>query len=104
MALTIPELFEAAVADVPDKPWLLHEDETYTYAEAREQIGRAAAALAERGGGPGDPPLPPGRTRSAYLFPWLAGMYLGAIHVAVDPRSTGAELAGLAGQVEPKVV
>jgi crotonobetaine/carnitine-CoA ligase len=104
MALTIPELFEAAVAEVPDKPWLLYEDETFTYAQARDRIGRAAGALAELGVGPGDVVLATARNRPEYLFTWLAGMYLGAIHMAVDPRSTESELAGLAGQVEPKLV
>ena len=55
MALTIPELFDAAVADVPDKEWLVHEDATFTYAQAHARIGRALAALAERGVGPGRP-------------------------------------------------
>ena len=104
MALTIPELFEAAVAEVPEKPWLLYDDETFTYAQARDRIGRAAGALAELGAGPGDLVLATAHNRPEYLFTWLAGMYLGAIHMAVDPRSTESELAGLAGQVEPKLV
>ena len=104
MALTIPELFEAAAAEVPDEPWLLYEDEAFTYAQARERIGRAAAALAELGAGPGDIVLATARNRPEYLFTWLATMYLGAIYVAVDPRSTESELAGLAGQVGPKLV
>ncbi|HEV7459139.1 MAG TPA: AMP-binding protein [Solirubrobacteraceae bacterium] len=104
MALTIPELFEAAAADVPDKPWLLHEDEAFTYAQARERIGRAAGALAELSVGRGDLVLATAANRPEYLFAWLAVMYLGAIHVAVNPRSTESELAGLVGQVEPKVV
>jgi crotonobetaine/carnitine-CoA ligase len=103
-AMTIPELFDAAVADAPDRPWLIYEDERFTYAEARERIGRAAGALAERGVGRGDLVLATARNHPSYLFTWLAGMYLGAIHVAVDPRSTQAELVGLAGQVEPTVV
>ena len=55
MALTIPELFEAAVAEVPDKPWLLYEDEAFTYAQARERIGRAAARPGRARRGPGRP-------------------------------------------------
>ena len=104
MALTIPELFEAAVADVPDKEWLVHEDATFTYAQAHARIGRALAALAERGVGPGDRVLATASNRPEYVLLWLAAMYLGAIYAAVDPRSTEAELAGLAGQVEPRLV
>jgi hypothetical protein len=33
---TIPHLFDAAVADAPDKVWLRFEHETYTFAQARE--------------------------------------------------------------------
>ncbi|MDX6673992.1 MAG: carnitine-CoA ligase [Solirubrobacteraceae bacterium] len=104
MALTIPELFEAAAAEVPEKAWLIYEDEAFTYAQARERIGRAAAALAELGAGPGDLVLATARNRPEYVFTWLAAMYLGAIYVAVDPRSTESELAGLVGQVKPKLV
>jgi crotonobetaine/carnitine-CoA ligase len=104
MALTIPELFEAAAAEVAEKAWLIYEDEAFTYAQARERIGRAAAALAELGAGPGDLVLATARNRPEYVFTWLAAMYLGAIYVAVDPRSTEAELAGLVGQVKPKLV
>src|SRR4051794_19477439 len=104
MALTIPELFAGAVAEVPDKEWLVHEDETYTYAQANARIGRALAALAERGVAPGDRVLAAASNRPEYVFLWLAAMHLGAIYAAVDPRSPEAELAGLVGQVEPKLV
>jgi crotonobetaine/carnitine-CoA ligase len=104
MALTIPTLFEAAVADVPDKVWLLHEDATFTYREAHLRIGGAASALSQRGVSRGDLVLATARNRPEYVFTWLAAMYLGAIYVGVDPRGTAAELAGLIGQVEPKLV
>ena len=102
--LTIPELFEAAVADVPSKPWLLFEDDSYTYEQARERIAAAAAGLAERGVGRGDLVLATARNDPLYVFLWLAAAYTGAIHVAVDPRQTAAELEGLMRQVEPKLV
>ena len=35
MALTIPELFEEALAAASDRTWLLHAEATYTYAQAR---------------------------------------------------------------------
>jgi crotonobetaine/carnitine-CoA ligase len=104
MTLTIPELFEAAVADAPGKEWLFHEDATFTYAQAHARVGRAAAALTGRGVGRGDLVLATASNRPEYVFLWLAVVYLGAIHVAVDPRGTEAELAGLVGQVEPKLV
>jgi carnitine-CoA ligase len=104
MARTIPRLFDEAVARAPGKTWLLHEDEAYTYEQARERIGRAAAALAGRGVGKSDRVLFTASSSPESLFTWLATTYLGAIAAAVDPRSTAAELDGLAGQIEPAVV
>jgi carnitine-CoA ligase len=104
MALTIPELFDGAVDEVPEKTWLRFEDETLTYAEAHARIGRAAAALADRGVGPGDRVLATAHSRPEYVLLWLATMYRGAIYAGVDPRSTETELSGLVGQVEPKLV
>ena len=102
--LTIPELFEAAVADAPDKPWLFFEDDSYTYEQARERIAAAAAGLAERGVGRGDVVLATARNDPRYVFLWLAAAYTGAVYVAVDPRQTAAELEGMVGQVEPKLI
>ena len=101
---TIPELFEAAVAEVPDKVWLLGEDESFTYADARRRIARAAAGLAALGVERGSLVLATARNRPEYVFLSLAVAYLGGIHVAVDPRSAEAELAGLVAQVDPSVV
>jgi carnitine-CoA ligase len=104
MALTIPALFDAAVADVPDKTWLLYEDEAYSYAEARGAIGRVAAGLSALGVGRGDLVMATARNRPQYVFAWLGAMYLGAVYMPADPRATEAELAGLAGQVSPALV
>ncbi len=104
MAMTIPELFEGAVAQAPDRPWLVFEEDAYSYAQAHERIGRAAAALAERGVGRGDLVLAAPRNRPEYLFLWLGAMYLGAIYVGINPRSTETEFSGFVTQVEPKLV
>jgi crotonobetaine/carnitine-CoA ligase len=101
---TIPHLFDAAVADAPDKVWLRFEHETYTFAEASERVGRAAAVLAASGAGQGDLVLTAPRNVPEHLFTWLAAGYLGAIVVTANPRSSDAELAGLAEQVDPRVV
>src|SRR3954447_2963528 len=100
----MPQLFEAAAAEVPDKPWLLYEDESYTYAQARERIGGAAAALAERGIGRGDLVLTAARNAPEYVFLWLGAAYLGAIYVPANPKSSAAELQGLIDQVQPRLV
>jgi crotonobetaine/carnitine-CoA ligase len=104
MPETIPELFDEAVAAVPDMVGLVAGDESFTSAEARERIGRAAAALVAAGLGPGDLVLAPMRSTPAYVFTWLASAYAGTILVTANPRSAGAELAGLLGQVRPRLV
>jgi crotonobetaine/carnitine-CoA ligase len=104
MALTIPALFDAAVEEAPHKTWLLHEDVSFTYADARRRIARVASALAERGIGRGDLVLGTAHSRPEYVFTWLACAYLGAIWVPTDPRATDAELDGLIGQVQPVLV
>jgi crotonobetaine/carnitine-CoA ligase len=104
MPETIPELFDAAVAAVPDKVWLVAGDESFTYAEARARIGRAAAALAALGIGRGDLVLATMRSTPDYLFTWLASAYAGSILVTQNPRSAEAEHAGLVGQVRPRLV
>src|SRR5690242_8111079 len=104
MPETIPELFDEAVAAAPDKVWLVAGDESFTYAEARDRIGRAAAALLASGLGPGDLVLATMRNTPEYLFTWLASAYAGTIIVTANPRSAEAELAGLVGQVRPRLV
>src|SRR5579862_8122855 len=104
MPETIPELFDEAAAEVPDKVWLAAGDDAYTYAEARERAGRAAAALHERGIGHGDLVLATMRNTPEYLFTWLGSAYAGSILVTANPRGSEAEQAGLIGQVRPRLV
>ena len=104
MPETIPELFDAAVASNPDKPWLVYEDETFTYARARERIGRAVAGLGQRGVGLGDPVLATATNSPEYVFLWLASAYLGSIMVAINPAAGQAEIDGLVRQVRPRLV
>jgi crotonobetaine/carnitine-CoA ligase len=104
MPQTIPELFDEAVAAAPDKVWLVAGDESFTYAEARERVGRAAAALGAAGLRRGDLVLATMRNTPEYLFTWLASAYAGTILVTANPRSPEAELRGLIGQVRPRLI
>ncbi len=101
---TIPELFDAAVARDPQKVWLFHDDEQYSYAEAAARIGTVAAGLAAHGVGRGSLVLATARNTSGYLFLWLAAARLGAIYVPLNPRSAPAELAGFEAQVKPDLI
>jgi crotonobetaine/carnitine-CoA ligase len=100
---TIPELLEAAAEAVPDRPWLVTDDAEYTYAQAREAVLRAAGALAGAGVGRGDLVLTVMHNTPGHLLTWLAGAYLGAIGVPVNPRSSATELDALEAQAQPRV-
>ncbi|HZB05369.1 MAG TPA: AMP-binding protein [Thermoleophilaceae bacterium] len=101
---TIPDLFEDAVAAVPDKTWLLFEEDAYTYAEAHGRIAAAAAGLRRHGLEKGDIVLATARNDPRYVFLWLATAYSGVIYLGVDPRQTETELDGLVRQTEPALV
>ena len=103
-ATTIPALFESALCDAGDHVWLRMDAGQWSYGEAHERILAAAGALAQRGAGRGEIVLATTHNTADHLFMWLGLMYLGAIFVPVNPRSSEAELAALVEQVTPKLV
>ncbi|MGH9018975.1 MAG: AMP-binding protein, partial [Acidimicrobiales bacterium] len=105
MPTTIPQHFRTAVDAVPDAPWLLTPDGgRLTYGQALEKVERAAAGLRAGGVEPGDRVLVTARNTAGYLLTWLALMDLGAVAVAVNPKSSTDELAGFVAQVGPRLV
>jgi carnitine-CoA ligase len=101
---TIPSLLETSVERWAPKTWLRFEGSSYTYGDAHERIGTAASGLVERGAARETVVLATMRNSPDYLWLWLGLMWLGAILVPVNPRSTRSELAGLIGQVSPDLV
>ena len=101
---TIPTLFRQAVDDASGSQWLVADDAELTFGEALDRIERAAAWYRSRGVGPDDRVLVTCRNQPEYLLNWLALMEVGAVEVPVNPRSAGAELAGLVSQVRPRLV
>ncbi|TMD98384.1 MAG: ATP-dependent acyl-CoA ligase [Chloroflexi bacterium] len=104
MPRTIPALFDGAVHAAGDRTWLHHEDRAYTFGAAAARIAGAAWVLRDHGVVRGSVVMATTRNTDAYLFTWLAAVRLGALLVTVDPRSSAAELAGLAGQTRPHLV
>ena len=104
MERTIPNLLAGAVEAAAERPWLFHEDASFTYEQAWRRIGTVAARLADLGVGRGDLVLATLRNTAGHLFTWLGLMRLGAVLVAANPASTEAELAGLIGQTGPRLV
>jgi carnitine-CoA ligase len=101
---TIPRLLAAAADRDSDGVWIRSDAGTVTFGGAVAAVGLTAEALRAAGIGAGDLVMLTARTTPPYLLSWLAVTTLGAIAVAVNPRSSAAELAGLVNQVEPKLL
>lgn len=101
---TIPAHLRAAVDAAGDRPWLLTDDVTYTYAQAQARIVRGASALRALGVAAGDRVLATPRNTPDYLLSWFSMMEVGAIQVPINPKSSAEELAGFVTQVRPTVI
>jgi carnitine-CoA ligase len=101
---TIPRLLVAAADRDSDGIWLRTDGGTLTFAGAVAAVSLTAEALRAAGVRKGDLVMLTARTTTPYLLCWLALTSLGAVAVAVNPRSSAAELAGLIGQVRPRLL
>ncbi|HUB41491.1 MAG TPA: AMP-binding protein [Streptosporangiaceae bacterium] len=101
---TIPRLLAAAAERDSDGAWLRSDAGSLTFGGAVAAVSQTAAALQAAGVGKGDLVMLTASTTPPYLLSWLALTSLGAIAVAVNPRSTPAELAGLISQVKPRLL
>ncbi len=101
---TIPRLLAAAADRDSDGVWVRSDQGQLTFAGAVAAVSKAAAALHAADVRKGDLVMLTARTTPQYLLCWLALTTMGAIAVALNPRSSAAELAGLIGQVEPRLL
>ncbi len=101
---TIPGLLSAAAARDADGIWLRSDSGSMTFGAAAAAAGLTAGALRERGVGRGDLVMMTARNTPPFLIAWLALAASGALTVAVNPRGSAAELAGLISQVAPRVL
>jgi carnitine-CoA ligase len=101
---TIPRLLAAAADRDPGGIWLRGDAGSLTFGGAVAAVSRTAETLRAAGVGKGDLVMLTASTSPPYLLGWLALTSLGAVAVAVNPRSTPAELAGLIGQVKPRLL
>ena len=101
---TIPQLLDSAADRDRDGIWIRSDAGSLTFGGAVAAVGLTAEALHDAGVRKGDLVMLTARTTPPYLLSWLATSALGAIAVAVNPRSSAAELAGLIGQVQPKLL
>jgi carnitine-CoA ligase len=101
---TIPRLLTAAAERDSDAIWLRSDAGSLTFGGAVAAVSQTAEALQAAGVGKSDLVMLTARTTPPYLLSWLALTSLGAVAVAVNPRSTPAELAGLISQVKPRLL
>jgi crotonobetaine/carnitine-CoA ligase len=101
---TIPELLARAADRDAERVWLRTDDGSQTFAGAVGLAGALAHRLRDAGVRHGDLVVVTTRTTPAYLLTWLALSALGAVTVPTDPRGTSGELAGLVGQVRPRLL
>jgi crotonobetaine/carnitine-CoA ligase len=101
---TIPRLLAAAAERDAAATWLRSDSGELTFAGAAGAAALTAAALRDSGVRRGDLVLVTARNTPPYLIAWLALASLGAVTVAVNPRGSAAELAGLLGQTRPRAL
>jgi crotonobetaine/carnitine-CoA ligase len=101
---TIPGLLLHAADRDPDGIWLRTDEGQLSFAGAAGEVARVAQRLADAGVAAGDLVVLTARGTPPYLLCWLALTSMGAVAVATNPANTDAELAGLIGQVRPKLV
>lgn len=101
---TIPGLLLRAADRDPDGVWLRTDEGSLTFAAAVSAVARTADRLRDAGVRRGDLVVVTARNTPPYLLSWLGLAALGAVTVATNPQSTPAELAGLVGQVRPRLL
>ena len=101
---TIPRLLAAAAERDGDGIWLRTDRGTLTFAGTVAAVGLTADMLRAAGARKGDLIMLTASNTAPYLLCWLAVTAIGAIAVAVNPRSAPAELAGLIGQTSPRLL
>ena len=101
---TIPEVLSDAARRDRDGIWIRSDEGSVSFGGALAQTAATARALREAGVGHGDLVMVTLRTTPPYLLCWLALASIGAVTVSANPRSSPAELAGLAHQTSPRAV
>jgi carnitine-CoA ligase len=101
---TIPGLLAAAADRDPAGVWLRTDEGTLSFGNTANQVARLAERLRDAGLRRGDLVVVTTRTTPPYLLCWLALATIGAVTVPTDPSGTPGELAGLVGQVDPRLL
>ncbi len=108
MTATFAHRWADAVADGPDRPFLVWEGRdggvtTWTYAEFDRLVAAVAGGLSARGVKPGAAVNLALANSPAFVATWLAATRLDAWIVPSDPTSSASELAGHLARTAPAV-
>ncbi|WP_343573151.1 3-((3aS,4S,7aS)-7a-methyl-1,5-dioxo-octahydro-1H-inden-4-yl)propanoate--CoA ligase FadD3 [Mycobacterium sp.] len=90
---TIPAALDHIAGELPDHDALVTEDRTLTFAELRDEVRRAAAAMISLGVDPGDRVAIWSPNTWHWVVACLATHYTGAVVVPLNTRYTAAEAA-----------
>lgn len=102
--LNVRDYLEAAVRDVPDRPFLIWQDQPQTYREFGERVDRAANAWWTLGVRKGDRVLFMVDNSPEFLHAWLGLAKIGGILSAVNTGYTIEEVAPQALHSDPSFV
>jgi carnitine-CoA ligase len=100
----VPDLLAARASETPEKPFILFEDETWTYAEAARQAWRTGNALQKVGVGLGDYvsvwiPTGPDVVRA-----WFGANAAGAVYAPLNLAAKGSYLEHTLKVADAKVI
>ncbi|GAA2820919.1 amino acid adenylation domain-containing protein [Saccharopolyspora taberi] len=101
---TFPALLAERVAEHPDKPALIFEDEQLSYRELDERVRALARVLAEHGVGRGDVVGVMLPRSPELIIGLLAAMTAGAAYLALDPDYPADRLRHMVEDARPGVV
>ncbi|MFE3250919.1 acyl-CoA synthetase [Streptomyces sp. NPDC059209] len=90
---TVDGVVRRSAGRVPDRTAVRYGDRTWTYAELDSAVSTAAATLRGHGLQDGDRVATYGHNSDAYLIAFLACARAGLVHVPVNQRLTGDDLA-----------
>lgn len=100
----IADILEARAADMPDRPFAIFPDETWTYAATAARAWQLAAGLIEDGVRPGDAVSVWCPTRPELLQTWFGINAAGAIYAPLNLAARGTFLQHALNLTQPRVL
>lgn len=102
--LLIGDVFRNAATAVPDRPAVVCDDESMTFAELNERANRLARALRELGLRPGERLAVVSRTRAALAPLFAAAAKAGVVYVPLNPSLGAIETAEVVAAARPALL